>query len=116
MSDLKPEGAGAARPGFGAVLERLWTIDLLRYEVLAGALLLPVLVAGHARAVDYLIYLLLALALFAGEAFRAMGAGLLRHVSPEGMAEAAILLRGADLGVAILRGALVLLVLWVLIF
>ncbi|MBD3803624.1 MAG: hypothetical protein IE919_10350 [Thioclava sp.] len=116
MSDFKPAKPRAARPGLGAVLERLWRVEVLRYEVLAGALLLPVLVAGHARLEDYLVYVLLALALFAGESFRAMGTGLLRHVAPEGLAEAATLLRGADLGVAILRAALTLLVISVLVF
>ncbi|KEO56242.1 hypothetical protein [Thioclava pacifica] len=116
MSDFKSAEPGAARPGLAAVFERLWRVEVLRYEVLVGALLLPVLVAGHARLMDYLVYVLLALALFAGESFRVMGAGLLHHVAPEGMAEAATLLRGAELGVTILRAALILLVISVLAF
>lgn len=118
MSDLNgpAPGDGSGSTGIGAVLERLWADNTLRTEVGAGALLLPVMVAGHARMIDYLLYLLLALALFAGEAFRVSAAGLLGQIKPEGLAEAATLLRVAEFGVWVLRAALIVLVLSVLVF
>ncbi|WP_417808628.1 hypothetical protein [Thioclava sp.] len=115
MSEIETAQAAPARAGIGAVFERIWRVETLRYEVLAAFLLLPVLVAGHARAIDYVLYVLLVAALFAAEMFRTLSEDLLLMIPPDGLAQAAVIARGAGLGSAILRGCVVLLLGWVLI-
>ena len=115
MDEIETAQAPPARAGLGAVIERIWRVETLRYEVLAAFLLLPVLVAGHARMIDYVLYLLLVAALFAAEMFRTLSDDLLRLIPPEGLAQAAIIARGAGFGTAILRGCVALLLGWVLI-
>ncbi|MBN2740087.1 MAG: diacylglycerol kinase [Rhodobacteraceae bacterium] len=115
MTEIEPAQARPARAGSAAVLERIWRVEALRYEVLAAFLLLPVLVAGHARAIDYVLYVLLVAALFAAEMFRTLSEDLLRLIPPEGLAQAALIARGASLGTVILRACVVALLGWVLL-
>jgi diacylglycerol kinase len=116
MTETETAQARPARAGIGAVLERIWRVEALRYEVLAAFLLLPVLVAGHARAIDYVLYVLLVAALFAAEMFRTLSEDLLRLIPPEGLAQAALIVRGTSLGTVILRACVVVLLGWVLLF
>ncbi|MEX1660134.1 diacylglycerol kinase [Thioclava sp. 15-R06ZXC-3] len=115
MSETETAQAPSARAGIGAVLERIWRVEALRYEVLAAFLLLPVLVAGHARAIDYVLYFLLVAALFVAEMFRTLAEDLLRLIPPEGLAQATLIARGASLGTTILRACIVVLLGWVLL-
>ncbi|KFE33634.1 hypothetical protein [Thioclava atlantica] len=110
-------GPGARTSGgLAKGLERLWQVERVRHEVLAGALLLPVLVAGHAIAAQYVLYLLLAIGLFAAEFVSETGLGLARLVPASARYEDETLLKGARRGAVGLRAALVLLVLWVVMF
>ncbi|MEZ5686647.1 MAG: diacylglycerol kinase [Paracoccaceae bacterium] len=91
MSDEKrpapPPGGPAhvlAAAGYSASgLARLWKETAFRHQVLAAALLLPVYVAAHARPLEIVLFVLLALIGFAFEAINTAIEEVVDRVSPE---------------------------------